>query len=117
MSSMPREEPFWGDSARDAARAGERTRVGSVEGERLAGVSEEADRGLYAGVSGATMHRHRSGGSILIDVCIEGTPRQLPGKGRNLIDLASRQHEKMTLSSSTSSPVIAASGGTAPMAP
>lgn len=46
MSSMPREEPSWGDRAR---RAGERTRVGRGDGERFEGVS--VDRGLDYSIS------------------------------------------------------------------
>jgi hypothetical protein len=47
MSSMPRDVPSWGDNARDG-RAGERTRVGRVDGVRVA---VDAERGLCLGVS------------------------------------------------------------------
>jgi hypothetical protein len=50
MSSMPRDGPSWGIGARDGDRwLGERTRVGRVEGVRVA---VDADRGLWLGVSG-----------------------------------------------------------------
>jgi hypothetical protein len=49
MSSMPREVPSCGDSARDGARAGDLTREGSVVGEGPVGVL--ADKGLGCGIS------------------------------------------------------------------
>jgi hypothetical protein len=50
MSSMPRDAPWCGDRARDGLRAGDGTRAGSVDGERLGGVVA-ADSGLHGGVS------------------------------------------------------------------